>query len=29
MKNPFYQIDMPIKCEAFDRHLGTYIKPKH
>ncbi|KAI9824209.1 MAG: hypothetical protein M1832_002016 [Thelocarpon impressellum] len=28
MKNPFYQIDMPVKCEAFDRHLGSYIKVK-
>ncbi|KAI9798948.1 MAG: hypothetical protein M1833_004301 [Piccolia ochrophora] len=28
MKNPFYQIDMPVKCEAFDRHLGSYIKPR-
>ncbi|KAI9838645.1 MAG: hypothetical protein M1819_004959 [Sarea resinae] len=28
MKNPFYQIEMPIRCEAFDRHLGSYIKPR-
>jgi len=28
MKNPFYQIDMPVKCEAFDRHLASYIKPR-
>ncbi|KAI5809776.1 Sybindin-like protein [Peziza echinospora] len=28
MKNPFYQIEMPIRCEAFDRHLVAYIKPK-
>ena len=28
MKNPFYQIDMPVKCEAFDRHLIAYIKPR-
>ena len=28
MKNPFHQIDMPIKCEAFDRHLSSYIKPR-
>jgi hypothetical protein len=28
MKNPFYQLDMPVKCEAFDRHLGAYIKPR-
>jgi hypothetical protein len=29
MKNPFYQIEMPIRCEAFDRNLSAYIKPKH
>ncbi|KAL7269393.1 hypothetical protein RUND412_007950 [Rhizina undulata] len=28
MKNPFYQIEMPIRCEAFDRHLVAYIKPR-
>lgn len=28
MKNPFYQIEMPIRCESFDRHLAAYIKPK-
>lgn len=28
MKNPFYQIEMPIRCEAFDRHLAAYLKPK-
>lgn len=28
MKNPFYQMEMPIRCEAFDRHLMAYIKPK-
>jgi hypothetical protein len=28
MKNPFYQIEMPIRCESFDRHLMAYIKPK-
>ena len=27
MKNPFYQIEMPIRSEGFDRHLATYIKP--
>ena len=26
MKNPFYQMEMPIRCEAFDRGLGTYIR---
>ncbi|KAA8909485.1 Sybindin-like protein [Sphaerosporella brunnea] len=28
MKNPFYQIEMPIRCEQFDRQLVAYIKPK-
>ncbi|KZF23751.1 Sybindin-like protein [Xylona heveae TC161] len=28
MKNPFYQIEMPIRCDAFDRHLASYIKPR-
>ncbi|KAF3919548.1 hypothetical protein ABW20_dc0102163 [Dactylellina cionopaga] len=27
MKNPFYQIEMPIRSEGFDRHLAAYIKP--
>lgn len=27
-KNPFYQLEMPIRCEAFDRHLGSYIRTK-
>jgi hypothetical protein len=26
MKNPFYQLEMPIRCEEFDRHLGIYAK---
>ncbi|KAI1265064.1 Sybindin-like protein [Xylariaceae sp. FL1019] len=25
-KNPFYQLEMPIRCETFDRKLGSYIK---
>ena len=24
MKNPFYQLEMPIRCEEFDRNLGSY-----
>jgi trafficking protein particle complex subunit 4 len=27
-KNPFYQMEMPIRCEAFDRHLLSYIRAK-
>jgi len=27
MKNPFYQIEMPIRCEAFDRRLQAYLGP--
>ncbi|KAK6336438.1 hypothetical protein TWF696_001993 [Orbilia brochopaga] len=27
MKNPFYQIEMPIRSEGFERHLSAYIKP--
>jgi hypothetical protein len=26
MKNPFYQLEMPIRCEEFDRNLGVYAK---
>ena len=26
MKNPFYQLEMPIRCEQFDKHLETYAK---
>ncbi|KAK2748437.1 hypothetical protein FQN55_004375 [Onygenales sp. PD_40] len=26
MKNPFYQIEMPVRCEAFDRNLGGWVK---
>ncbi|EAS37008.3 transporter particle subunit trs23 [Coccidioides immitis RS] len=28
MKNPFYQIEMPVRCEAFDRHLGTWLRSR-
>jgi len=27
MKNPFYQIEMPVRCEAFDRKLLAYVRP--
>lgn len=26
MKNPFYSLEMPIRCEAFDRSLGGWIR---
>lgn len=26
MKNPFYQLEMPIRCEIFDRKLNSYIR---
>ncbi|KAI1763434.1 Sybindin-like protein [Hypoxylon sp. FL1150] len=26
MKNPFYQLEMPIRCESFDRKLNSYIR---
>ena len=28
MKNPFYQLEMPIRCEAFERHLVSYVRAK-
>ncbi len=26
MKNPFYQLEMPVRCEIFDRKLLSYIR---
>ena len=26
MKNPFYQLEMPIRCDIFDRKLLSYIR---
>lgn len=26
MKNPFYQLEMPIRCEIFDRKLTSYVR---
>lgn len=26
MKNPFYQLEMPIRCEMFERKLNSYIR---
>ncbi|KUJ11361.1 cis-golgi transport protein particle complex subunit [Mollisia scopiformis] len=27
MKNPFYQLEMPVRCESFDRKLVQYVRP--
>ena len=26
MKNPFYQLEMPVRCDAFERRLNSYIR---
>lgn len=26
MKNPFYQMEMPVRCEGFERRLGVWIR---
>jgi len=26
MKNPFYQLEMPVRCDIFDRKLLSYIR---
>jgi trafficking protein particle complex subunit 4 len=26
MKNPFYSLEMPVRCEIFDRKLLSYIR---
>lgn len=26
MKNPFYQLEMPVRCDLFDRKLSSYIR---
>jgi len=26
MKNPFYQLEMPVRCDLFDRKLTSYIR---
>lgn len=26
MKSPFYQLDMPIRCQLFDLHLNKYLE---
>ncbi|KAL2070982.1 hypothetical protein VTL71DRAFT_14008 [Oculimacula yallundae] len=27
MKNPFYQLEMPVRCEAWERRLVGYVRP--
>lgn len=28
LKNPFYELDMPIKCRLFDEHLKAVIEAR-
>ncbi len=28
-QNPFYEVEMPIRCELFDQHLFTTITAVH
>jgi trafficking protein particle complex subunit 4 len=28
MKNPFYTVEMPIRCEKFDRSLDSWVKTR-
>ena len=28
LKNPFYEIDQPIRCELFDEQLTSLVLPK-
>ncbi|KAL4920767.1 hypothetical protein BDW62DRAFT_198652 [Aspergillus aurantiobrunneus] len=28
MKNPFYQIEMPVRCERFERGVGGYLRAR-
>eukprot|EP00455_Lapot_gusevi_P046902 TRINITY_DN6259_c0_g2_i1.p1 TRINITY_DN6259_c0_g2~~TRINITY_DN6259_c0_g2_i1.p1 ORF type:complete len:140 (+),score=38.11 TRINITY_DN6259_c0_g2_i1:62-481(+) len=29
LKNPFYVLDMPIKCDLFDQHLAKFIRDRN
>ena len=26
LKNPFYEVEMPIRCELFDQHLAILVR---
>jgi hypothetical protein len=28
MKNPFYTVEMPIRCQKFDQGLDSYIRAR-
>jgi trafficking protein particle complex subunit 4 len=28
LKNPFYALEMPVRCEGFDRQLGAYLRAR-
>ena len=28
MKNPFYSLEMPVRCEGFERVLGAYVRAR-
>lgn len=28
MKNPFYTVEMPIRCQKFDAALDSYVKAR-
>mmetsp|Transcript_37914 Transcript_37914/g.119662 ORF Transcript_37914/g.119662 Transcript_37914/m.119662 type:complete len:83 (-) Transcript_37914:62-310(-) len=27
LKNPFYEVEMPIRCELFDQNLAAVVRP--
>ena len=27
LKNPFYEVEMPIRCDLFDQNLAAVIRP--
>jgi hypothetical protein len=28
MKNPFYTMEMPVRCQKFDRNLDQFVRPR-